>query len=86
MHLCFVHFSFFFLFIYIDPYIFFLFSNSFRCLNDEYNDHKNSYPDFDFERSSYINEIDFKEDTDDTDLPPKMLRLLNIGNKQILLH
>ena len=55
-------------------------------LNDKHNDHNNSYPNFDFERSSYINKTNFEEDTDNTDLPLEMLRLLNMKNKQILPH
>ena len=45
-------------------------------MNDEHKDHKNSLSDFDFERSSYISEIDFEKDTDDSDFPLEMLRLL----------
>ena len=44
------------------------------------------YPDFDFERSSYVNEAEFEEDIEESDLPPEMLRLLNMENKQILPH
>ena len=44
-------------------------------MNDEHKDHKNSLSDFDFERSSYISETTFEEDTDNLDLLPKMLRL-----------
>ena len=75
-----------FLFVYTYPYIFFVFANSSKCLNDEHNDHKNSYSNFDFEKVSYINETNFEENTDDTDLPLKMLRLLNMENKQTLPH
>ena len=55
-------------------------------MNDEHKDHKISLSDFDFERSSYINEIDFEDDIDESDLPLKMLRLLTMEDKQILPH
>ena len=55
-------------------------------MNDEHKDHKNSLSDFDFERSSYINEIAFKKDIDESDLTPEMLRLLTMEEKQILSH
>ena len=71
--------------IYIFPY-FFLFINSPRYLNNEHKDHENSYSDLNFERSSYVNETDFEEDIEESDLPPKMLRLLTIEDKQILPH
>ena len=55
-------------------------------MNNEHKDHKISLSDFDLERTSYINEIDFEEDIDKLDLPPKMLRLLTMEDKQILPH
>ena len=55
-------------------------------MNDEHKDYKNSLSNFDFERSSYINETDFEDDIDESDLPPKMLRLLAMEDKQILPH
>ena len=33
---------------------------------------------------SYISETDLEEDIDESDLPPEMLRLLNMEDKQIL--
>ena len=65
---------------YISPY-FFLFINSLRCLNNERKDYKNSYPDFDFERSSYVNKVKFEEDIEELDLPPEKLRLLTMEDK-----
>ena len=53
-------------------------------MNNEYKDHKISLSDFDFERMSYISEIDFEEDKDESDLPPEMQRLLTMEDKQIL--
>ena len=50
-------------------------------MNDEHKNHKNSFLGFNFERSSYISETDFEEDTDDSDLPPEMLRLLTMEDK-----
>ena len=55
-------------------------------MNNEHKDHKTSLSNFDFERMSYISETDFKEDIDESDLPPKMLRLLTMEDKQILPH
>ena len=55
-------------------------------MNNEHKDHKISLPDFNFERTSYISEIDLEEDTDESDLPSEMLRLLTMEDKQILLH
>ena len=55
-------------------------------MNDEHKDHKISLPDFDFEKSSYINETDFEEDIDESNLPLEMLRLLIMEDKQILPH
>ena len=55
-------------------------------MNDEHKDYKISLSNFDFERSSYINETDFEDDIDESDLPPKMLRLLAMEDKQILPH
>ena len=77
--------SFFSFHIYISPY-FFLFIDSPRCLNNEHKDHKDSYPDLDFERSSYVNKTEFEEDIEESDLPSEMLRLLTMEDKQILLH
>ena len=71
--------------IYISPY-FFLFINSPKCLNNEHKDYKNSYLDFDFERSSCGNEAEFEEDIKESDLPLEMLRLLTMKDKQILPH
>ena len=53
-------------------------------MNNEHKDHKISLSDFDFERMSYISEIDFEEDKDESDLPPEMQRLLTMEDKQIL--
>ena len=55
-------------------------------MNNEQKDHKNSLSDFDFEKMSYISETDFEEDIDKSNLPPKMLRLLTMEDKQILPH
>ena len=55
-------------------------------MNNEHKDHKISLSDFDFERTSYISEIDFEKNIDKSDLPPKMLRLLTMEDKQILPH
>ena len=57
-----------------------------RYLNNEHKDHENSYPDLDFERSLYVNEIEFEEDIKESNLPLKMLRLLTMEDKQILPH
>ena len=75
-----------FLSTYTYPHISFLFINSPRGLNNEHKDHENSYPDFDFERSSYVNRAEFKKDIEELDLPPEMLRLLIMEDKQILPH
>ena len=53
-------------------------------MNNEHKDHKISLPDFDFEMTSYISETDFEEDIDESNLPPKMLRLLTMEDRQIL--
>ena len=66
--------------IYISPY-FFLFINSPECLNNEHKDYKNSYLDFDFERSSSVNKAEFEKDIEESDLPPEMLRLLTMEEK-----
>ena len=71
--------------IYISPY-FFLFIDSPKCLNNEHKDHENSYPDFDFERLSCINEAEFEKDIKESDLPSEMLRLLTMEDKRILPH
>ena len=55
-------------------------------MNNEHKDNKISLSDFDFERMSYISEIDFEEDKDESDLPPEMQRLLTMEDKQILPH
>ena len=55
-------------------------------MNNEYKDHKISLSDFDFERTSYINETNFEEDIDESNLPSEMLRLLTMEDKQILPH
>ena len=55
-------------------------------MNNEYKNHKISLPNFDFERTAYISEIDLEEHIDESDLPQKMLRLLTMENKQILPH
>ena len=55
-------------------------------MNNEHKDHKILFPNFDFERTSYISEIDFEKDIDELDLPPKMQRLLVREDKQILPH
>ena len=60
--------------------------NSSRCIYNEHKDHKISLPNFDFERTSYISEIDLEEDIDESDLPPKMQRLLTMEEKQILSY
>ena len=86
MHLCalfFIHLSF---AQYIHSYIFLIFTNFFRCLNNEHKDHKNSYPDLDFERTLYVDETDLKEDIEDPNLPPELLKLLSMEDKQIMPH
>ena len=55
-------------------------------MNNEHKDHEISRSDFDFERTSYISEIDLEEDTDKSDLPSEMQRLLAMEDKQILPH
>ena len=55
-------------------------------MNNEHKDHKISLLDFNFERTSYISEIDLEKDTDESDLPLEMLRLLTMEDKQILPH
>ena len=55
-------------------------------MNDEHKNHKISLSDFDFERLSCISETDFEVDIDEIDLPPEMLRLLTMEDKQILPH
>ena len=40
--------------------------NSFRCMNNEHKDHKISLPNFDFERTSYISEINLEKDIDES--------------------
>ena len=55
-------------------------------MNDEHKYHKISVLDFDFERSSYISETDFKEGIDKSNLPLEILRLLTMKDKQILPH
>ena len=74
-----------YIYIYISPY-FFLFIISSKCLNNEYKDYENSYPNFDFERSSCVNKAEFEEDIEKSDLPSEMLRLLIMEDKQILPH
>ena len=46
----------------------------------------NLYLDFNFERSSCVNKAKFEEDIGESDLPPEMLRLLIMEDKQILPH
>ena len=53
---------------------------------NEHKDHKISLLNFDFERTSYISEIDLGEDIDESDLPQEMQRLLTMEDKQILPH
>ena len=48
--------------------------------------HKISFPNFDFERMSYISETDLEKDIDKLDLPLEMQRLLVREDKQILPH
>ena len=55
-------------------------------MNDEHKDPKISLSDFNFKRLSYINETDFEEDINESNLPPKMLRLLIMEDIQILPH
>ena len=50
-------------------------------MNNEHKDHKISLSNFDFERKSYISEIDFEENIDELDLPPEILRLLTVEDK-----
>ena len=50
-------------------------------MNNEHKNHKISLLNFDFERTSHISEIDFEEDIDESDLSPKMLRLLTMKDK-----
>ena len=40
-------------------------------MKNEHKDHKISLPNFDFERTSYINETDFEKDVNESDLPRK---------------
>ena len=55
-------------------------------MNNEHKDHKISFPNFNFERTSYISETDLEKDIDELDLPPEMQRLLAMEDKQILPH
>ena len=55
-------------------------------MNNEYKDHKISLLNFDFERTSYINETDFEKDIEESDLPLEMLRFFTMEDKQILPH
>ena len=55
-------------------------------MNNEHKDHKISLSDFDFERTSYISETDFKKDMDESDLPLEILRLLTMEDRQISPH
>ena len=55
-------------------------------MNNEHKDHKISLPNFDFERTSYISETNLDEDIDESELPPEMLRLLTMEDKQTLPH
>ena len=55
-------------------------------MNNEHKDHKISLPNFDFERTLYISKTDLEEDIDKSNLPPEMLRLLNMEDKHILPH
>ena len=43
--------------------------NSSRCINNEHKDHKIAFPNFDFEKTSYISETDLEKDIDESDLP-----------------
>ena len=63
-----------------------LFSQLFRCLDNEHKDHWNSYPELDFERLSCVGETDFDEDIDDWALSPEMMRLMDNEERQILSH
>ena len=83
MHMCLCPFL--FLFICTYPYIS-SFINSSKSINNEHKDHKISLPDFDFKRTSYISEIDFEKDMDESDLPLKVQRFLTMEDKQILPH
>ena len=58
----------------------------FQVMNNEHKDHKISLSDFDFERTSYISETDFEKDMHESNLPPKVQRLLTMEDKQILPH
>ena len=53
-------------------------------MNNEHKDHKILLSDFDFERTSYISEIDSEKDIEKSDLPPKMLMFFTMEDKQIL--
>ena len=55
-------------------------------MNNEHKDHKISLLIFDFEKTSYISETDFEKDIEESNLPPKMLRLLTMEDKQIMPH
>ena len=55
-------------------------------MNNEHKDHKNSLPNFNFERTSYISETDFETDIGESDLPSNMLRFLIMEDKQIFSH
>ena len=50
-------------------------------MNNEHKDHKILLSDFDFERTSYISEIDSEKDIEKSNLPPKMLRFLTMEDK-----
>ena len=62
----------------------YLFINSSRSINNEHKDHKISFPNFNFEKTSYISETDLEENIDELDLPSEMLRLLTMEDKQIM--
>ena len=55
-------------------------------MNNEHKDYKISLSDFDFERMSYISKTDFEKDMDESNLPPEMLRLLTMEDRQISPH
>ena len=78
---CSVHFQ-----LSFEPYIFLIFTNFSRCLNNEHKDHKNSYLSLDFERTLYVDETDLEKDIEDPNLPPELLRLLSMEDRQIMPH
>ena len=55
-------------------------------MNNKHEDNQEINLKFDFERTSYTDEIDSEEDMDDETLSLEMMRLIDYENKQILPH